>query len=121
MYAYVYVYVSVLLLLNLGVLVIVLVALIMHSVVVLLVFVVPVFVAAEMREQPVRVVMTRSGKLPRNARFFTDRFAKNSFVYRKMSLGEVLAELGQKQVTSVLIEGGGNLLGHALDERLIDK
>src|SRR5437660_1539800 len=32
--------------------------------------------------QPVRVVMTRSGKLPRSARFFTDRFAKNSFVYR---------------------------------------
>src|SRR5436853_158499 len=71
--------------------------------------------------QPVRVVMTRSGKLPRSARFFTDRSAKNSFVYRKMPLGVVLAELGQKKVTSVMIEGGGNLLGHALDERLIDK
>ncbi|HXP35895.1 MAG TPA: dihydrofolate reductase family protein, partial [Chthoniobacterales bacterium] len=45
----------------------------------------------------------------------------NSFVYRKMPLGVVLAELGQKKVTSVMIEGGGDLLGHALDERLIDK
>jgi len=71
--------------------------------------------------QPMRVVMTRSGKLPRNARLFTDRFAKNSFVYRKMPLGVVLAELGQKEITSVMIEGGGDLLGHALDERLIDK
>ncbi|HWY52337.1 MAG TPA: bifunctional diaminohydroxyphosphoribosylaminopyrimidine deaminase/5-amino-6-(5-phosphoribosylamino)uracil reductase RibD [Chthoniobacterales bacterium] len=71
--------------------------------------------------QPARVVMTRSGKLPRSARFFTDRFAKNSFVYRKMSLGVVLAELGQKKITSVMIEGGGDILGHALDERLIDK
>src|SRR5438477_1786846 len=71
--------------------------------------------------QPMRVVMTRSGKLPRNARLFTDRFAKNSFVYRKMPLGVVLAELGQKKITSVMIEGGGDLLGHALDERLIDK
>src|SRR5438270_3423235 len=71
--------------------------------------------------QPVRVVMTRSGKLPRNAHFFTDRFAKNSFVYRNMPLGVVLAELGQKKITSVMIEGGGDLLGHALDERLIDK
>ncbi len=71
--------------------------------------------------QPVRVVMTESGKLPRNAHFFTDRFAKNSFVYRKMPLGAVLADLGQKKVTSVMIEGGGNLLGHALDESLIDK
>ena len=71
--------------------------------------------------QPMRVVMTRSGQLPRHARFFTDRFAKNSFVYRKMPLGVVLAELGQKKITSVMIEGGGDLLGHALDERLIDK
>src|SRR5256885_3514923 len=71
--------------------------------------------------QPVRVVITRSGKLPRSARFFTDRFAKNSFVYRKMALGVVLAELGQKKVTSIMIEGGGDVLGHALDERLIDK
>lgn len=71
--------------------------------------------------QPVRVVMTRSGKLPRSARFFTDRFAKNSFVYRNMPLGTILAELGQKNITSVMIEGGGNVLGHALDERLIDK
>jgi diaminohydroxyphosphoribosylaminopyrimidine deaminase/5-amino-6-(5-phosphoribosylamino)uracil reductase len=71
--------------------------------------------------QPVRVVMTRSGKLPRGARFFTDRFAKNSFAYRNMPLGAILAELGQKNVTSVVIEGGGSVLGHALDERLIDK
>jgi len=71
--------------------------------------------------QPVRVVMTRSGKLPHSARFFTDRFAKNSFVYRNMPLGAILAELGQKNITSVMIEGGGNVLGHALDERLIDK
>jgi diaminohydroxyphosphoribosylaminopyrimidine deaminase/5-amino-6-(5-phosphoribosylamino)uracil reductase len=71
--------------------------------------------------QPARVVITRSGKLPRSARFFTDRFAKNSFVYRNMPLGAILAELGQKNITSVMIEGGGNVLGHALDERLIDK
>ena len=76
---------------------------------------------ARQARQPLRVVMTSSGRLPRSARFFTDRFAKNSFVYRKMPLGVVLAELGQKKVTSVMIEGGGSLLGHALDERLIDK
>ena len=71
--------------------------------------------------QPARVVITRSGKLPRSARFFTDRFAKNSLVYRNMPLGAILAELGRKNITSVIIEGGGNVLGHALDERLIDK
>ena len=71
--------------------------------------------------QPIRVVMTRSGEIPRNARIFTDRFAKKSFVYREVPLAGVLADLGQKNVTSVMIEGGGEILGHALDERLIDK
>jgi diaminohydroxyphosphoribosylaminopyrimidine deaminase/5-amino-6-(5-phosphoribosylamino)uracil reductase len=38
-----------------------------------------------------------------------------------MSLAAVLRDLGQKEITSVLIEGGGQLLGEALDGRLIDK
>lgn len=71
--------------------------------------------------QPMRIVMARSGKLPRNARIFSDRFAKRSFVYRNVPLAEVLADLGHKKVTSVLIEGGGEILGHALDKGLIDK
>src|SRR5438132_2126113 len=61
--------------------------------------------------QPIRVVLTRSGKIPRNARIFTDRFAKKSFTYRDMPLAGVLADLGQKNVTSVMIEGGGEILG----------
>lgn len=73
------------------------------------------------RTQPWRVVLTRSGKLPRAAKVFTDRFAGRTLVYRKKSLARVLRELGEKEVTSVLIEGGGEVLAEALDERLIDK
>jgi diaminohydroxyphosphoribosylaminopyrimidine deaminase/5-amino-6-(5-phosphoribosylamino)uracil reductase len=71
--------------------------------------------------QPARVIVTRSGKLPRSALVFTDRFAKNTHVYRNAALPTILADLGSKNITSVMIEGGGNILGQALDERLIDK
>lgn len=73
------------------------------------------------KHQPVRVVITRSGKLPSRARVFTDRDGKKTMVYRNEPLAAVLADLGKKDVVSVMIEGGGDVLGHALDQRLIDK
>jgi diaminohydroxyphosphoribosylaminopyrimidine deaminase / 5-amino-6-(5-phosphoribosylamino)uracil reductase len=71
--------------------------------------------------QPWRIVLTRSGRLPRNARLFTDRFAARTLVYRRKPLTAVLKDLGQRGTVSVLIEGGGEVLGEALDRRLIDK
>src|SRR5262249_32356271 len=71
--------------------------------------------------QPARVVLSRSGKLPPNARIFTDHLRNKTRVYRNQALATVLADLGAKDTISVLIEGGGNVLGQALDERLIDK
>lgn len=70
--------------------------------------------------QPWRIVLSRSGVLPRDARLFTDRFAARTLIY-KTSLDRVLSELGEKEITSVLIEGGGEVLGQALDQRLVDK
>ena len=32
-----------------------------------------------------------------------------------------MADLGRREITSVLIEGGGNVLGQAFDARLVDK
>lgn len=76
---------------------------------------------ARRARQPWRVVMTRSAKLPKDARLFTDQFAARTLIFRGKSLATVLKNLAKRGVTSVLIEGGGKVLGQALQARLIDK
>ncbi len=71
--------------------------------------------------QPWRVVLTRSDVLPRDAHLFTDEHREKTLVFRGKSLRSVLRELGRKQVTSVLIEGGMQVLGEAFDRRLVDE
>jgi diaminohydroxyphosphoribosylaminopyrimidine deaminase/5-amino-6-(5-phosphoribosylamino)uracil reductase len=71
--------------------------------------------------QPWRVVLTRSGQLPRKAYVLADKFAARTLIYKRKSLTSVLKDLGKRGITSVLIEGGGEVLSEALDKRLIEK
>ena len=71
--------------------------------------------------QPLRVVITRSGRIPNDAHLFTDAHSAHTLVYRGKSLRAVLRDLARRGCTSVLIEGGGELLGSAFDARLVDR
>ena len=71
--------------------------------------------------QPWRVVLTRGGDLPRDAHLFTDEHRDRTLVYRGKTMRAVLRDLGKKQITSVLIEGGMRVLGDAFDQRLVDE
>jgi diaminohydroxyphosphoribosylaminopyrimidine deaminase / 5-amino-6-(5-phosphoribosylamino)uracil reductase len=73
------------------------------------------------RVQPMRVILTKSGLLPRTAKVFSDSNRARTLVYRNKTLRSVLRDLGQRKVTSVLIEGGGDVLSQALEQRLVDK
>ena len=73
------------------------------------------------RAQPWRVILTKSGRLPQNATIFRDSEKERTIVYQNRSLQAVLRDLGRREITSVLIEGGGDILSQALNQRLIDK
>jgi diaminohydroxyphosphoribosylaminopyrimidine deaminase/5-amino-6-(5-phosphoribosylamino)uracil reductase len=73
------------------------------------------------RPQPWRIVWTRKGNLPKDAKIFTDRYRGRTLIFQDTSLRKLLRSLGAQGINTVLMEGGGTLLGTALDQRLIDK
>lgn len=73
------------------------------------------------KEQPWRVVLTRSGEIPPQSHLLTDEFKDRTLIMPGMDLPEVLAQLGRHEVVSVLIEGGGIILGQAFREKLVDE
>lgn len=76
----------------------------------------------EDKKQPWRVVVTRSGKLPKKSLLFTDEHKKRTIVLEgERSFEEILRELAQRDITCVLVEGGGNLLGQAFAAKAVDE
>jgi len=62
-------------------------------------------------EQPWRVVVTRSGKLPKGANLFRDRNKERTLVYRGKKWSEVLKDLYRRGVSRLLVEGGAVVAG----------
>jgi len=64
-----------------------------------------------LEEQPWRVVVTRSGKLPKGANLFRDRNKERTLVYRRKKWSEVLKDLHRRGVSRLLVEGGAEVAG----------
>lgn len=62
-------------------------------------------------EQPWRVVVTRSGKLPKGANLFRDRYKDRTLVYRKKKWSKVFKDLHRRGVSRLLVEGGAEVAG----------
>jgi len=60
-------------------------------------------------KQPWRVVVTRSGKLPKGANLFRDQNKERTLVYRRKKWSEVLKDLYRGGVSRLLVEGGAEV------------
>ena len=73
----------------------------------------------------IRVIVTRSGKLPKNAQIFTDGAPNETRVFRvgkdAKDLKDVLRRLGNAGVMHVLCEGGLKLARSLADAGLVDE
>lgn len=76
---------------------------------------------ASQKTQPWRVVLSRSGRLPQKAKIFTDNFRDRTLVFTRKRWADVLADLGRRGVTAVMIEGGGKTLASAFDADCVDE
>ncbi|MCX8511473.1 MAG: bifunctional diaminohydroxyphosphoribosylaminopyrimidine deaminase/5-amino-6-(5-phosphoribosylamino)uracil reductase RibD, partial [Chthoniobacteraceae bacterium] len=77
----------------------------------------------EHKAQPWRVVLSRGGGLlPLDSKVFTDIHKDRTLVHINKPLTDVLHEIGNTyQVTSVLAEGGGEILGALFEANLVDE
>ncbi|HEX4139932.1 MAG TPA: bifunctional diaminohydroxyphosphoribosylaminopyrimidine deaminase/5-amino-6-(5-phosphoribosylamino)uracil reductase RibD [Candidatus Methylacidiphilales bacterium] len=71
--------------------------------------------------QPWRIVITRSGRLPKSLHLFSDLHKDRTLVFRNQTLKSVLAELGRREISDVLIEGGGEILTEAFRQKLVNE
>lgn len=68
-----------------------------------------------------RIVLTRSGDLPEQAKVFTDGFAAHTLTFTDISWDDLLQALAEREITSVLLEGGGQVLTSALKARCVQE
>ncbi|MDR2463798.1 MAG: bifunctional diaminohydroxyphosphoribosylaminopyrimidine deaminase/5-amino-6-(5-phosphoribosylamino)uracil reductase RibD [Verrucomicrobiales bacterium] len=75
----------------------------------------------KIRRQPLRVVVTRSGKLPKKLRLFSDADGQRTLVYKNQSWNKILRDLGKRGVTQLLVEGGADVHTQLAKKKLVNE
>ena len=73
------------------------------------------------RQQPQRIIFSRSGKLPADAHVFTDADAARTRVFAGTPLPEALAMLAEDGICNLLLEGGAGLAASFLQAGLVQR
>jgi diaminohydroxyphosphoribosylaminopyrimidine deaminase / 5-amino-6-(5-phosphoribosylamino)uracil reductase len=71
--------------------------------------------------QPWRIVAARSGKLPRDLHLFSDHHRDRTLVFRNQPLRKIVADLGAREISHLLIEGGGTILTEAFRAGVVNE
>jgi diaminohydroxyphosphoribosylaminopyrimidine deaminase/5-amino-6-(5-phosphoribosylamino)uracil reductase len=71
--------------------------------------------------QPWRIVVTRSGKLSRRLHLFSDRHRDRTLVFQNRPIEEIITTLGARDISHLLIEGGGEMITVALQAGLVNE
>lgn len=103
-------------------------------------------VGGEVKKQPLRVIVDGKGRTPPSSQIFSetgnvlvmigasvDEAKKKALINagaelleipdndKTFNLEQLLKSLGKREITSILVEGGGVLLGSMFDQKLVDK
>lgn len=70
------------------------------------------------RKDPIRIILGDQKKLPKNAQIFRD---ENFMVINEESIKKVLQKLHEKEILSLLVEGGHEIFSAFLNEKLVDE
>lgn len=70
------------------------------------------------KKDPVRIILGSKSKIPPNSQVLRD---KNVIIFKPSTIAKLLKILKEKEIISVLVEGGSTVLGSFLDEGLVDK
>jgi diaminohydroxyphosphoribosylaminopyrimidine deaminase/5-amino-6-(5-phosphoribosylamino)uracil reductase len=73
------------------------------------------------KPQPWRIVVTRSGRLPKELHLFSDSHRHRTLVFKNHPLPDILVDLGAREISHVLIEGGGHVLTEAFRAGIVNE